>query len=61
MHKTFFFFSHMSWYIVDEISCNVSNIADIVYHDIIIIVGQISSQYWIVSCPYRPNPIVNIT
>ena len=37
MHKMFFFFSHVSWYIVDEISCNISNITDIVYSDIIII------------------------
>ena len=56
MHKMFFFFSHISWYIVDKISCNISNIADIVYRDIIIIVGQISSQYRIVSYPYHPTP-----
>ena len=51
----FFFFSYI-WYIVDEIYCNISNIAGIVYRHIIIIVAQISSQYRIVSYPYRPTP-----
>ena len=37
-------------------ACNKSNIAFIVYRDIIIIVGQIPSQYRIVSYPYRPTP-----
>ena len=56
MHKTFFFFSHISWYVIyDEISCNISNITDIVHRDIIIIMGQIS-QDWIVSYPYHPTP-----
>lgn len=39
-----------------QVSCYKSNISDIVYCDIIIIVDQIPSQYRIVSYPYHPTP-----
>ena len=50
--------TQISWCIVDEISCNILVIAELLYCDIIIIVGKISQKYHIARYLVIPSPSI---